>query len=91
MASLIVGLLLCAVIGFLATASRMTWSFARDRGMPFHRFISKASRSRLHLLPTFLNGHLGRAKNLDSHGRDSHGHDHSLSPRAHLHWFLQCL
>lgn len=49
MASLIVGLLLCAVIGFLATASRMTWSFARDRGLPFHRFISKASLPHLHL------------------------------------------
>ncbi|KAI0874238.1 amino acid/polyamine transporter I [Hypoxylon argillaceum] len=30
-----------AVIGFAATASRMTWSFARDRGLPFHRFIRK--------------------------------------------------
>ncbi|KAI1352042.1 amino acid/polyamine transporter I [Xylaria sp. FL0043] len=29
----------CAVIGFAATASRMVWSFARDRGPPFHRFI----------------------------------------------------
>lgn len=50
MASLIVILLTCVVIGFLATASRMTWSFARDRGMPFHRFISKASRSSHHRL-----------------------------------------
>lgn len=49
MASLIVSLMLCAVIGFLATASCMTWSFARDRGMSFHRFISKASLSGLHL------------------------------------------
>lgn len=31
----------CAVIGFAATASRMTWSFARDRGLPFHRYIRK--------------------------------------------------
>ncbi|KAK5632183.1 hypothetical protein RRF57_007897 [Xylaria bambusicola] len=31
----------CAVIGFAATASRMTWSFARDRGLPFHRIIRK--------------------------------------------------
>lgn len=36
-------LLWCAVIGFLATASRMTWSFARDRGVPFHRLISRVS------------------------------------------------
>nr|POE63258.1 putative amino-acid permease c15c4.04c [Quercus suber] len=26
-------------IGFLATASRMTWSFARDKALPFHRII----------------------------------------------------
>ncbi|KAI9849537.1 MAG: hypothetical protein M1837_004157 [Sclerophora amabilis] len=44
MTALIIGLLWCAVIGFLATASRMTWSFARDRGLPFHRFISKVER-----------------------------------------------
>ena len=83
---------MCVVIGFLATASRMTWSFARDRGMPFYRYISKASRSHLHLLSlTLLKFQLGRTKNFDSHGRDSHGHEHFLSPRAHLHWFLYCL
>lgn len=43
MTALIDGLAWCAVIGFLATASRMTWSFARDRGLPFHRFVSKVS------------------------------------------------
>ncbi|KAI2466144.1 amino acid/polyamine transporter I [Annulohypoxylon bovei var. microspora] len=31
----------CAVIGFAATASRMTWSFARDHGLPFHQYIRK--------------------------------------------------
>lgn len=41
MASIVVALAWCAVIGFLATASRMIWSFARDRGLPFHRLISK--------------------------------------------------
>ncbi|KAL9620522.1 MAG: hypothetical protein Q9160_004991 [Pyrenula sp. 1 TL-2023] len=41
MTALMIGLLWCAVIGFLATASRMTWSFARDKGIPFHSFISK--------------------------------------------------
>lgn len=41
MVSIVIALTWCAVIGFLATASRMIWSFARDRGLPFHRFISK--------------------------------------------------
>ncbi|MCJ1300433.1 hypothetical protein MMC08_003230, partial [Hypocenomyce scalaris] len=44
MACTIVMLLWCAVIGFLATASRMTWSFAHDQGLPFHRFISRVER-----------------------------------------------
>ena len=89
MASIIVVLLMSVVIGFLATASRMIWSFARDRGMPFYPYISKASRSHLHLLsPNLLNIHLGRTKNFDSHGRDSHGHNHFLPPRAHLHRLL---
>ena len=32
----------CA-IGITTTASRMTWSFARDQGLPFHGFISKVN------------------------------------------------
>ena len=48
MASIIVVLLMSVVIGFLATSSRMIWSFARDRGMPFYHYISKASLSHLH-------------------------------------------
>ncbi|TRX90034.1 hypothetical protein FHL15_009135 [Xylaria flabelliformis] len=41
MTVVIIVIIWCAVIGFAATASRMTWSFARDRGLPFHRFIRK--------------------------------------------------
>jgi choline transport protein len=41
MSIVIVVIIWCAVIGFAATASRMTWSFARDRGLPFHRHIRK--------------------------------------------------
>lgn len=44
MTAIVIGLSWCAVIGFLATASRMTWSFARDRGLPFHKYISKVER-----------------------------------------------
>lgn len=35
----------CA-IGIMTTASRMTWSFARDRGTPFSSIISYVSRKR---------------------------------------------
>ncbi|KAL9023162.1 MAG: hypothetical protein Q9196_007359 [Gyalolechia fulgens] len=31
----------CATIAFVATSSRMTWSFARDHGLPFWRHLSK--------------------------------------------------
>jgi len=30
----------CCAIGIITTASRMTWSFARDRGTPFWKFTS---------------------------------------------------
>lgn len=41
MATLLVILNFCATISFVATASRMTWSFARDRGVPGWRYLSK--------------------------------------------------
>ena len=41
MASIIVALAICATIGFVATSSRMIWSFARDRGLPFSSLLSK--------------------------------------------------
>ena len=41
MASIIVALAFCATIGFVATSSRMIWSFARDRGLSFSGFLSK--------------------------------------------------
>ena len=30
----------CAAFGFLASSSRLTWAFARDRGVPFSNFLS---------------------------------------------------
>ncbi|XP_014552009.1 hypothetical protein COCVIDRAFT_111346 [Bipolaris victoriae FI3] len=40
MVSIIVLLEFCSAMGCLAAASRMTWSFARDRGLPFSRALS---------------------------------------------------
>ncbi|KAF2268657.1 amino acid transporter [Lojkania enalia] len=40
MTSIIIVLEFCSALGCLAAASRMTWSFARDRGLPFSQFIS---------------------------------------------------
>ncbi|KAL8900184.1 MAG: hypothetical protein Q9207_005820 [Kuettlingeria erythrocarpa] len=41
MAAVIVVLGICATIAFIATSSRMTWSFARDHGLPFWRYLSR--------------------------------------------------
>lgn len=43
MVSIITALAMCANVGFLASASRMLWSFARDRGVPGWRILSKVS------------------------------------------------
>ncbi|MCJ1241844.1 hypothetical protein MMC14_009850 [Varicellaria rhodocarpa] len=44
MAAIAAGLGICAVVGFVASASRMTWSFARDKALPFSRYITKLDR-----------------------------------------------
>ncbi|KAL8770840.1 MAG: hypothetical protein Q9209_003491 [Squamulea sp. 1 TL-2023] len=41
MGVVIVVLGICATIAFVASASRMTWSFARDHGLPLYRYLSK--------------------------------------------------
>ncbi|KAJ5722583.1 Amino acid/polyamine transporter I [Penicillium malachiteum] len=33
-------LVMCASFGFLTSASRLTWAFARDKGIPFSNFLS---------------------------------------------------
>lgn len=40
MAALPTALVICASFGFLASASRLTWAFARDKGLPFSDFLS---------------------------------------------------
>jgi choline transport protein len=37
-------LMTCATFGFLATASRQTWAFARDRGLPFSVYFAHVNR-----------------------------------------------
>ncbi|KAI9700999.1 MAG: hypothetical protein M1836_001667 [Candelina mexicana] len=43
MTSILIALLLCCCISILATASRQTFAFARDNGLPFSPFFSKVS------------------------------------------------
>ncbi|OAA77079.1 Amino acid/polyamine transporter I [Akanthomyces lecanii RCEF 1005] len=41
MAAIITTLAACATVGMLASTSRVFWSFARDRGLPFWRILSQ--------------------------------------------------
>lgn len=41
MIAIILVMTACATIADLATASRLIWAFARDRGLPFWRHVSK--------------------------------------------------
>lgn len=43
MATIIMVLGACATVGMLASTSRVFWSFARDRGLPFWRTLSKVN------------------------------------------------
>lgn len=47
MITIVTILQICATIAFLAGSSRMTWSFARDRGLPGWRTLSKVSQLKL--------------------------------------------
>ena len=38
---MIIASLLFATIGLLATASRMTWAFARENGLPFSKYLGR--------------------------------------------------
>lgn len=44
MAAIPTALVICASFGFLASASRQTWAFARDRGLPFSDFLSHVDK-----------------------------------------------
>lgn len=44
MVAVVLALTWACAIGITTTASRMTWSFARDKGLPFSRFISVVNR-----------------------------------------------
>ncbi|KAF2111168.1 amino acid permease-like protein [Lophiotrema nucula] len=44
MVSIVIVLEFCSALGCLAAASRMTWSFARDKGLPFAELLSVIDR-----------------------------------------------
>ena len=44
MTAILIALTTCASFGFLASASRQTWAFARDKGLPFSGFLSHVDK-----------------------------------------------
>ena len=40
MTSVLITLVTCASFGFLASSSRQTWAFARDRGLPYSDYLA---------------------------------------------------
>ena len=52
MTAIIIVVLICSVISTIATASRQLWSFARDGGVPFSRFVATVSGEFIPSLPT---------------------------------------
>lgn len=45
MITILLVMTVCGTIAALATASRLIWAFARDRGLPFSRHVSKVRPS----------------------------------------------
>ncbi|KAK3672390.1 hypothetical protein LTR78_007697 [Recurvomyces mirabilis] len=43
MTAVLIILMWCATFGFLATASRQTWAFARDQGLPFSTYFAQVN------------------------------------------------
>ena len=44
MTAILIAMVICASFGFLAGASRQTWAFARDKGLPFSGFLSHVDK-----------------------------------------------
>ena len=89
MITIVTVLQICATIACLAGSSRMTWSFARDHGLPGWRVLSKVPhpfRSRdNHLL---IPGALGQPSHLDPYYCRRLHHRNRVSPWPHQHRVL---
>ncbi|KAI1277947.1 amino acid transporter [Xylaria sp. FL0933] len=54
LASVILVLGIASGVGIYASASRMLWSFSRDKGLPFHQFMVKLSKNYLPINAIFV-------------------------------------
>lgn len=44
MTSIIITMYICAIFGYMASASRQTWAFARDNGLPLSSYLARVSQ-----------------------------------------------
>lgn len=103
MTSIVTALAFCAIIAALAGSSRMTWSFARDRGLPGWRYLSKVSpvdfeipsHGQYHPIGPGVNPSLtsipGRRPHLHPLNLHRHLNNKLLPPRPHQHRLLDRL
>lgn len=57
MACIILALVFFATIGLIATASRMTWAFARDNGLPGSKWLARVPLLSQNFLETNYSAH----------------------------------
>ena len=91
MISIILVMTVCGTIASLATASRLIWAFARDRGLPFWRHVSKVCSLLLNLIytPQITNRiPAGSNRNFNPSLRRHHRLQRRLLNRAHQSRFL---
>jgi amino acid transporter len=81
MVSITVVLAWSNAIGCLASASRMMWSFARDKGLPFAPILSKVYQ--FHQVSTRSNLKLGADSLGTSNGFNHRRNNQCHAPRAH--------
>lgn len=82
MASIITVLQLFATVGVLASCSRMSWSFARDRGLPGYKTLAKVRRCNSRRIFIFRADCLcfaDQSTDIDP-CRNNRCHDHDIHP-----------
>ncbi len=87
MASIICVMQLSATVGTLASCSRMSWSFARDRGLPGYRTLAKVRRDNIEQYVNFAGidnetnclYSLDQSPDIDPY-RNDRRHEHSFHP-----------
>jgi len=85
MASIVMVLTISANVGFSASTSRICWAFARDRGLPGWRVLSKVCILPLQAVNS-VDAKIDQRPNLDSCECGCLHKLHCLPPGPHQHW-----